>query len=190
MRARRLDKRRTQARQQLLAFLLRHGRSYEAGKHWTQRRRSWLAGQTFDQSAHQIVLQDYLEAVWTAQDRRDQLIGRISSMAAHWSMGPLVEALRGLRDLDFIPAATRVNCPRQTASLFNHLLGRGEQRAHACMASSICCFNIGWIAEKKSQKSSPIDIEPSYGISCSSLGVEAEHAFVQVVRAIALLGSG
>ncbi len=35
------------ARQQLLAFLLRHGRSYPTGKHWTQRHRSWLAGQTF-----------------------------------------------------------------------------------------------------------------------------------------------
>jgi transposase len=29
-------------------------------------------------------------------------------MAAHWSMGPLVEALRGLRGLDFISAATFV----------------------------------------------------------------------------------
>ena len=28
------------ARQQLLAFLLRHGRSYPTGKHWTQRHRS------------------------------------------------------------------------------------------------------------------------------------------------------
>jgi transposase len=96
------------ARQQLLAFLLRHGRCYDTSKHWTQRHRSWLAGQTFDQAAHQIVFQDYLEAVWAAQDRRDQLIGRISGMAAAWSMGPLVEALRGLRGLDFISAVTFV----------------------------------------------------------------------------------
>jgi hypothetical protein len=43
----------------------------------------------------------------------------------------------------------------------------GSWRAYACMALSICCFNIGWIAEKmkKSQKSSPIDIEPSYGMT-------------------------
>ena len=40
------------ARQQLLAFLLRHGRSYPTGgKHWTQRHRSWLAGQTFQEHA-------------------------------------------------------------------------------------------------------------------------------------------
>lgn len=96
------------ARQQLLAFLLRHGRSYETGKHWTQRHRSWLAGQTFDQPAHQIVFQDYLEAVWSAQERRDQLIGRITTMSADWSMGPIVEALRSLRGLDFVSAVTFV----------------------------------------------------------------------------------
>jgi transposase len=96
------------ARQQLLAFLLRHSRSYETGKHWTQRHRSWLAGQTFEQPAHQIVFQDYVEAVWSAQDRRDQLIGRIAAMAENWSMGPLVEALRSLRGLDFTSAATFV----------------------------------------------------------------------------------
>lgn len=54
------------ARQQLLAFLLRHGRSYPTGKHWTQRHRSWLSCQTFHEHAHGIVFQDYLETVWTA----------------------------------------------------------------------------------------------------------------------------
>jgi transposase len=96
------------ARQQLLAFLLRHGRSYETGSHWTQRHRSWLAGQTFDQRAHQIVFQDYLEAVWTAQEHRDQLIERVTAMSANWSLGPLVAALRCLRGLDFISAVTFV----------------------------------------------------------------------------------
>ena len=94
------------ARQQLLAFLLRHGRSYPTGKHWTQRHRSWLAGQTFQEHAHGIVFQDYLETVWTTQERRDGLINRISAMVASWSLGPLVEALRGLRGIDLVSAAT------------------------------------------------------------------------------------
>ncbi len=94
------------ARQQLLAFLLRHGRNYKVGKNWTQRHRSWLAGQTFELEAHGIVFQDYLEAVWAAQDRRDALIARIAQMMASWSLGPLVEALRGLRGLDLLSAAT------------------------------------------------------------------------------------
>jgi hypothetical protein len=74
-------------RQQLLAFLLRHGRFYPTGKHWTQRHRSWLAGQTFQLEVHRIVFQDYVEAVWTAQERRDALIERIGAMAASWSLG-------------------------------------------------------------------------------------------------------
>jgi transposase len=94
------------ARQQLLAFLLRHGRSYPTGKHWTQRHRSWLAGQTFQQEVHRIVFQDYVETVWTAQERRDALIERIGAMTASWSLGPLVEALRGLRGIDLLSAAT------------------------------------------------------------------------------------
>ena len=94
------------ARQQLLAFLLRHGRSYPTGKHWTQRHRSWLAGQTFQQEVHRIVFQDYVETVWTAQERRDALIERIGAMTANWSLGPLVEALRGLRGIDLLSAAT------------------------------------------------------------------------------------
>lgn len=96
------------ARQQLLAFLFRYGRMYTTGKYWTQRHRSWLAGQTFELPAHQIVFQDYVEAVWTAQERRDALIGQITAMMASWSLGPLVEALRGLRGIDLLSAATFV----------------------------------------------------------------------------------
>ena len=96
------------ARQQLLAFLLRHGRTYEKGKNWTQRHRVWLAGQVFDQPVHQIVFQDYVETIFTAQDRRDQLVTRIEALLPTWSMGPVVEALRGLRGLELISAVTFV----------------------------------------------------------------------------------
>ncbi len=72
------------ARQQLLAFLLRHGRIYEKGKPWTQRHRVWLAGQVFEQPVHQIVFQDHVEAIFTAQDRRDQLVGRIEALLPTW----------------------------------------------------------------------------------------------------------
>jgi transposase len=95
------------ARQQLLAFLLRHGRRYEpAGNHWTKRHRTWLAMQSFELPSHQIVFQDYVEAVWTAQERRDQLVKRINELLPGWSMAPLVQALRGLRGMDTVSAAT------------------------------------------------------------------------------------
>lgn len=97
------------ARQQLLAFLLRHGRIYPSGhKHWTKIHRYWLAKQTFEQPAHQIGFQDYVEAVLTATDRRDNLIKRITAIISGWSMQPLVEALRGLRGMDLLSAVTFV----------------------------------------------------------------------------------
>src|SRR5260370_16183119 len=83
------------ARQQCLAFLLRHGRNYGPGKkNWTLLHRRWLATQKFDQTTHQIVFQDYVEAVWSAQDRRDQLEARISEMLSDWSMVPLGETFK------------------------------------------------------------------------------------------------
>ena len=96
------------ARQQLVAFLLRQGRTYTDGKNWTQRHRRWLASQTFEIHAHQIVFQDYVEAVWTAQQRKDALIERIEGMVNEWSLGPLVHALRALRGLDTLSAVTFV----------------------------------------------------------------------------------
>ena len=111
------------ARQQCLAFLLRHGRIYGPNrKKWTLMHRRWLAGQTFEQTAHQIVFQDYVEAVWAAQNRRDQLEARITSMLPDWSMASLVDALRAMRGVDLITSVafvaavgdiTRFESPRQ-----------------------------------------------------------------------------
>jgi transposase len=96
------------ARQQLLAFLLRRGRLYTIGKHWTLRHRRWLSHQEFTQPAHQIVFQDYVEAVTTAQERRDQLEKRTTATLPTWSLAPLVNAVRALRGLDLISATTLV----------------------------------------------------------------------------------
>lgn len=99
----------TCARQQLLAFLLRYGRTYPPGhKPWTKTHRLWLAAQSFAHPAHQIVFQGYTEAVLTATDRKKQLIARITVIISDWSMRRLVEALRGLRGMDLISAVTFV----------------------------------------------------------------------------------
>lgn len=96
-------------RQQLLAFLLRHGRVYEPNrKHWTLRHRRWLSAQGFEDPAQNIVYQDYIEAVWTAAARHDALVKHIAAQVPSWSLGPLVGALRCLRGLDLISASTFV----------------------------------------------------------------------------------
>jgi transposase len=48
-------------RQQVTSFLLRHGRSYAGRTTWSGRHRRWLAEQTFDHPAQQLVLQEAVD---------------------------------------------------------------------------------------------------------------------------------
>jgi len=93
-------------KRQLLAFLLRQGRIYSGGKHWTRAHSGWLAMQTFEHPAHQIVFQDYINAVHDGQRRHRELVAMIESMASEWSMKPLLDALCVMRGIDVISAAT------------------------------------------------------------------------------------
>src|SRR5215831_16751302 len=52
------------ARQQVSGFLLRQGCRYGRPA-WTQLHRRWLAGLKFEQAAHHLVLEDYIQAVET-----------------------------------------------------------------------------------------------------------------------------
>jgi transposase len=95
------------ARQQLLSFLLRHGRFYTAGKRfWTKPHRRWLADQSFEHPAHQIVFQNMINAVIDAEQRHADLVKLISKLVPQWSLHPLVEALCSIRGIDIIAAST------------------------------------------------------------------------------------
>ena len=60
-------------RQQLLSFLLRHGRMFSGRKHGSLAHRRWLAGQTFEHPAQQIVFQDAVDAIEDAAARLRRL---------------------------------------------------------------------------------------------------------------------
>jgi transposase len=60
-------------RQQLLAFLLRHGRLFDGHKHWTLAYLRWLARQSFEHPAQQIVFQDAINAIEDAVARLHEL---------------------------------------------------------------------------------------------------------------------
>ena len=118
----------TTARHQLSSFLLRHGRVYPPNrKPWTKIHSRWLGTQSFDEPAQQIVFQDYVQTVWTAVERRDNMVKRIEELVPDWSLGAFVYALRCFRGLDLVSAATlaatigdisRFDKPRQ---LMNYL---------------------------------------------------------------------
>lgn len=94
------------ARQQLSAFLLRHERVFPDGRTpWTRAHRHWLAEQRFDQPAQQLVLEECIEAVRLAEQRRDRIETHLRAQIADWPLAPLVRDLRALRGLDVIGAA-------------------------------------------------------------------------------------
>jgi len=94
------------ARQQLSAFLLRHERIFPNDGHpWTKAHRSWLADQRFQQPAQQIVLEESIEAVRLAEQRRDRVEGYLRAQIPTWSLFPLVRNLCALRGVDVIAGA-------------------------------------------------------------------------------------
>ena len=96
-------------RQQVSAFMLKHSRQSSPRKRsWGARHQRWLQQQQFEHPAHQIVLQEAVEAVRLAQERLDRLEQRIEEFLPSWSLAPMVVALQALRGVDLIVAVTFV----------------------------------------------------------------------------------
>lgn len=93
-------------RQQVSAFMLKHGRTYPRKKGWTMRYLCWLQEQQFDHPAHQIALQEMVEAVRVSKERIERLEQAIEEFIPNWSLTPLVRALQTLRGIDLIVAVT------------------------------------------------------------------------------------
>jgi Transposase IS116/IS110/IS902 family len=93
-------------RQQLLSFLLRHGRIFDGRRHWTLAHRRWLAGQSFEHPAQQIVFQDAIEAIEEALARLRRLAQQLVAIVPSWSMAPVVEAYQAMRGASFLVAVT------------------------------------------------------------------------------------
>jgi transposase len=80
------------ARQQLLSFLLRHGRIYPTKSHWTRGHRRWLAEQRFEHAAGQIVFEELIQAIEQAQARRERLEQQMVALLPDWSLREVVAA--------------------------------------------------------------------------------------------------
>jgi Transposase IS116/IS110/IS902 family len=69
---------------------------------------SRLAGLSFAQAAHHIVLEDYIQAVEAARERRDRLTAQIEAMLPDWALAPVVAALQTMRGMALVNAATLI----------------------------------------------------------------------------------
>jgi len=93
------------ARQQLNAFLLRHGQHWPKGKsRWTPAHENWLAALKLDDPWQQVVLQTYIDAERAAGERVAQLNDQLMRALPEWSLAPVVDALVALRGIDKLAA--------------------------------------------------------------------------------------
>jgi transposase len=95
-------------RQQLLSFLLRHGRIFSGRQHWSQAHLRWLAQQKFDHPAQQIVFQDAVDTIDDAATRLRRLDQQVAAIVPSWSMAPVVQAYQAMRGVSFVVAVTFV----------------------------------------------------------------------------------
>ena len=97
-----------QAKQRLLAFLLRHGRSYDGKSNWTQAHYRWFEGVKFEQPVQQIVFQEYVDMVKAMEKRIDALDKQISTAASSSVFWETIQALMALRGVSLLTATTIV----------------------------------------------------------------------------------
>ncbi len=93
-------------KRQVSAFLLRHSRLFPRKKNWGARYRCWLQEQSFEHPADQIVLQELIEDVRLAEERRARIERAIEEFLPTWGLAPVVEALQALRGVELVTAVT------------------------------------------------------------------------------------
>jgi transposase len=93
------------ARQQLNAFVLRHGHHWPRGKsRWTPAHYNWLESLRFERRWQHVVLQDYIDAAKAASARVAQLSDHLMQALPEWSLAPVVDSLVALRGVDKLAA--------------------------------------------------------------------------------------
>jgi transposase len=97
-----------QAKQRLLAFLLRHGERYTGKSNWTQAHYRWLERLKLPHPVQQIVFQEYVDTVKALSERVQGLDEQIHRAACESAFWPVIEALMALRGVSLLAATTVV----------------------------------------------------------------------------------
>lgn len=95
-------------RHRLLKFLLRHGRVFHDGRHWTLAHWAWLRRQRFDDPAAQTVFVEYLGRLESTLDRTKALDQELARAADREPYKTPVARLRCLRGIDTVSAISLV----------------------------------------------------------------------------------
>jgi len=97
------------AKQKLGAFLLRNGIRYDNGCNWTQKHMNYLRKMMLNDASQQVVLEEYLVMIDTAEISKIRLEERMIEHLEKWDFKPHVLALRACRGFDYIAAMTMIS---------------------------------------------------------------------------------
>lgn len=97
-----------QAKQKLLAMLLRHGCRFEGESKWTQAHFRWLETVKFEHPAQQIMFQEYIDTLLYMGKRVATADLHIEESAQSGATWPVIQALMALRGVNLLTAATVV----------------------------------------------------------------------------------
>lgn len=98
----RLDLR--QAKQRLKSFLLVHGVRYSGNADWKDAHRRWLAHFTFAEPWSQMAFEEHRRSIEDRLAQCQRLEKLLREEVGHWHLSPVVQALQGLRGVQFIVA--------------------------------------------------------------------------------------
>jgi transposase len=96
------------AKFRLKAFLLRQDIRYTGRATWSPAHLRWLSEVVCPTAAQQIVFQEYVQAVTEHTARLQRLEEELQEQVQTWRLAPVVDALQGLRGLQFTVAVTTV----------------------------------------------------------------------------------
>jgi transposase len=96
------------AKQQLGAFLLRHGHVYTGKSTWSKAHFNWISDIKMENSYQQFTLQEYVDAIHASVARVDRHTEQIQKLVEQWRMAPVVKALQAMRGVSLIVSATTV----------------------------------------------------------------------------------
>jgi len=93
------------ARQQLNAFVLRHGHHWPGNRtRWSRAHYNWLESLRFAHDWQHVVLQEYIDAERAASRRVAALNAQLERVLPQWSLAPVVASLVALRGVDKLSA--------------------------------------------------------------------------------------
>src|SRR5205823_7015140 len=95
---------RTQVRQQLKGFLLRHDVRYAGKTSWSKTYYRWMAGLNFGHASAQTAFTEYWQAVTSADERVARMTQALTGSISGWRFESVVQALQALRGIDQISA--------------------------------------------------------------------------------------